>query len=80
MTDNGSEPGPLDRPNHPDAMTTPQDVVDSLVDRKGIEEVRKNFDQYVSPLRIVGMDVSREDVEIRDPPTNREHDTTNGDR
>lgn len=80
MADDDSASGPLDRPEHPDAMTTPQDVVDSLVDRKGIEEIRENFEQYVAPLRIMGMDVSRENVEIREQPTDSENDATDGER
>ena len=58
----------MDRPEHADAMTTAQDIVDSLVDRKGIEEVRENFEQLTAPVAIMGIEIDREDVEIREPP------------
>ena len=58
----------LDNPPHPDSMTTAQDIVDSLVDRKGIEEVRENFEQLTAPVAIMGIEIDREDVEIREPP------------
>ena len=57
----------LDKPEHPDAMTTPQDIVDSLVDRKGIKEVRENFEALTAPVAIMGIEINRDEVEIREP-------------
>ena len=50
-----------------DDRTTPQDVVDSAVERKGAEWLRENFEQHMAPIRVMGMDVSREEVTIPEP-------------
>lgn len=61
-----SESRNLDRPESTTDMTTPQDVVDSLVDRKGIEQVRENFEALTAPAAIMGLEIDHDDVEIRE--------------
>lgn len=67
MADDDSAPGPLDRPEHADDRTTPQDIVDSLVDRKGLDTVRENFEQLTAPATIMRIDTDCDDVEVREP-------------
>ena len=67
MADDDSAPGPLDCPEHADDRTTPQDIINSLVDRKGLDTVRENFEQLTAPAAIMGIDIDRDDVEVREP-------------
>ena len=48
-------------------IASPQDLVDEAVERKGAEYIRENFEAYVGPAKIMGYDISREDVEIPKP-------------
>jgi hypothetical protein len=47
-------------------MTTAQDVVDSAVDRKGADWVRENLERVLTPLKVMGIDASPEDVTVPD--------------
>lgn len=51
--------------------TTPQELVDAAVERKGVEYIRENFDAHFAPTKIMGYDINREDVKIREPPTEK---------
>lgn len=61
-----SKPQNLDRLESTTDTTTPQNVVNSLVDRKGIEQVRENFEALTAPTAIMGLETDRDDVEIRE--------------
>lgn len=47
--------------------TTAQELIDDAVKRKGADYVRENFEAFVKPAKIMGYDIDREDVEIREP-------------
>jgi len=52
--------------SHDSDLATPQQLIDEAVKRKGSEYIRENFEAYVKPAKLLGYDISREDVEIPD--------------
>ncbi len=46
---------------------TPQELVDEAVERKGAEYIRENFEAHFKPAKLLGLEINREDVEIREP-------------
>lgn len=44
----------------------PQELVDEAVEHKGAEYIRENFEGYFGSVQLLGMEINREDVEIRE--------------
>lgn len=60
-----NDPNTDDKLRITDTMT-PQEIVDAAVEHKSAAYIRENFEEYFTPLNIIGIQIHRSQVEIPD--------------